>query len=35
LLMESLERKAKKMITEYTFFDLGKEDAQWLKTTID
>jgi hypothetical protein len=28
LLMESLERKAKKMITEYTFFDLGKEDAQ-------
>lgn len=27
LLMENLERKSNKMITEYTFFDLGKEDA--------
>jgi hypothetical protein len=25
LLLEGLERKANKMITEYTFFDLGKE----------
>ena len=26
LLLEGLERKASKMITEYTFFDLGKEN---------